>query len=171
MTWLKLSDDWYRVCRGLSDAAFRTHTEAMAWTMDCETGGAISQRDIPRFAESPHVNEAITELIAMGFWTPIGDDFQLVVGMEYQPEPEVLAKRRELTAERQRKYRRKAVGLTPEDMPSPRDETRYKLRDETRYPGRVGSGRDGVPKSVPRQEEQPRASGENPGVDGGEEPW
>ncbi len=44
--WLKLSDDFGVDCArvGLSDAAFRTHTEALLWIMSRENGPMIDSR-------------------------------------------------------------------------------------------------------------------------------
>lgn len=114
MTWTKLSDDFADMCAGLSDAAFRTHVEGLIWTMKRETGGYLSPRDIRRMAESPHADMAVTELINVGWWTVDGQGYRIQHHMEHQPEPDLIAKRRELTAERVRRHRRKKAGLESE---------------------------------------------------------
>lgn len=128
MTWTKLSDDYGDECRDLSDAAFRTHTEALIWAMRRETGGYIEARDVRRFAESPHADAAVDELVAVGWWSIERQGYRIRHHMEHQPEPDLIAKRRELTAERVRKHRRKKAGLESEvpasvDAPRP-DPTR-----------------------------------------------
>lgn len=112
MTWLKLSDDYHDQCATLSDAAYRTHTEALAWTMRRETGGFISDRDIRRFAESEQAEEAVKELLDREFWKPAPGGYRIGHHMEHQPEPDVLAKRRMDAARRQRRYRRKSARLS-----------------------------------------------------------
>lgn len=123
MTWTKLSDDFSDECRHLSDAAFRTHAEGLLWAMRRETGGYLTSRDIARFAESPHAEMAVTELVACGWWSVEGQGYRINHHMEHQPEPDVLAKRRELTADRVRKHRRKKAGLSAES-PGPLDAPR-----------------------------------------------
>jgi hypothetical protein len=136
VTWVKLSDDFAEKAArsGLSDAAFRTHIEALLWTMRRETGGWIRARDIPRFAETKDPEAAVIDLVSAGWWHhPAGDDryphddpdydpgadpdlFRIVANMDDQPEPEVIEARRRKTAERVRKLRRRQAGL-PEDEP------------------------------------------------------
>ncbi|WP_210441507.1 hypothetical protein [Nocardioides xinjiangensis] len=114
MTWTKLSDDFSDECHTLSDAAFRTHVEALIWVMRRETGGHIEARDLKRFAESPHVDLAVTELVSCGWWSVEAQGYRIRHHMEHQPEPDLIAKRRELTAERVKKHRRKKAGLDQE---------------------------------------------------------
>lgn len=116
MTWTKLSDDFADECSSLSDAAFRTHVEALIWTMRRETGGCITMRDVRRFAESPHAEMAVAELVACGWWSIDGQGYLVHHHMEHQPEPDLIAKRRQDTAERVRKHRRKRAGLAEESV-------------------------------------------------------
>jgi hypothetical protein len=141
VTWLKTSDDFPDQCADLSDAAYRTHHEALTWAMRRENAGRLPYREVRRFAESTASHAAVQELVEKGFWKDDGTAYQVIHHMEHQPEPEVIAKRRELAAERQRKSRLKKAGITPM---SQRDTTRDRVRDNTRDPGRVGSGRDGT---------------------------
>lgn len=112
MTWAKLSDDYPDQTARLSDAAFRTHTEGLCWTMRRETGGHIMRRDLLRFAETDLPNEAVAELVSLGYWVEQSDGWRIVHHMEHQPEPDVIRKRRENDAERQRRARRKKAGLS-----------------------------------------------------------
>lgn len=145
MTWTKLSDDFGDQCAALSDAAFRTHVEGLLWTMRRETGGQISARDLRRFAETHDPDVAAAELVAVGWWKPEPNGWRIAHHMEHQPEPDLIARRRELDAGRQRRHRRRKAGLDRDDAApeSRRDST----RDTTRDPGRVGTGRDGTGKS------------------------
>jgi hypothetical protein len=115
VTWLKLPDDFADDCARmkLSDAAFRTHIEGLLWTMRRETGGFLDDRDIARAIETVNPTAAIAELTAVGFWQPLGTGgLRIVHAMQHQPEPDLIAKRREASQERVRKYRRKQAGLT-----------------------------------------------------------
>lgn len=146
MTWTKLGDEFGDECRDLSDAAFRTHVEGLLWTMRRETGGWFDARDVRRFAESPHAGAAVDELVAAGWWSVDGQGYRINHAMRWQVEPEVLAKRRELDAERQRRHRQKKAGLSQ--------------RDATRDPGLVGAGLDGTGKDAYEKKKDTRAKSE-----------
>lgn len=113
MTWTKLSDDFADDCErvGLSPRAAWAHVQGLLWTMRRETGGVLDDIDVRRAIREP---DAIAELVAVGFWEtrPTGG-YVIRHHMEHQPEPDVLAKRREITAERVRKHRRQRAGLGP----------------------------------------------------------
>ena len=143
MTWTKLSDDFGDDCRDLSDAAFRTHTEGLIWAMRRETGGYVDARDVRRFAESPHAQAAVAELVACGWWSIERQGYRINHHMEHQPEPELIARRREMTAERVRKHRLKKAGIDVSNAVPERVT-------------RVGSGRDGsgTPTSNKTQQEE-----------------
>jgi hypothetical protein len=112
MTWTKLSDDFTDQCADLSDAAFRTHVEALVWTMRRETGGYLTMRDVRRMAESPHAEMAVEELVNVGWWSVERQGYRINHHMEHQPEPDVIEARRNLAAERQKRHRRKKAGLS-----------------------------------------------------------
>jgi hypothetical protein len=168
MTWLKVSDDFGDDCARvqLSDAGFRTHVEALCWTMRRETGGRIDAIDLRRFAESERAAEAVQELLDAGFWSRTDSGYMVVHHMEHQPETDVIAKRRKNDAERQRRKRRKDAGLPPDEPASRRDSR----RDNPRDPGRVGSGRDGVTSTaelrLKEEQEQPNNHDQNR-----DDPW
>jgi hypothetical protein len=148
MTWTKLSDDFGDQCAELTDAAFRTHVEGLLWTMRRETGGRLAERDLRRFAECADPQAAAAELVHRGWWKPAADGGWLIVHhLEHQPEPDVIAARRAMAAERQRRKRRKAAQIDKE--PSRRDDS----RDDPRDPGRDGTGRDGTGKAASESDE------------------
>jgi hypothetical protein len=162
VTWVKVSDDFPDDCARveLSDAAFRTHMEGLCWVMRRETGGHIDDLDVRRFAESERAADAIEELIDAGFWTRTDGGYVVVHHMKHQVEPDVIAKRRENDAERQRRKRRKDAGLPPEPETSRRDNPRDVQRDNPRDPGLVGSGLDRVTSTTElrlEEKEQERA--------------
>jgi hypothetical protein len=157
MVWLKMSDDFGDQCAqaGLSDAAFRTHVEGLAWCMRRESGGQLSERDVRRFAESADAESAVQELVRVGFWTKTKGGYVVEHHMDEQVEPEVIARRRKLDAERQRRARLKRVGLGEDGAPPPaaKRESHRKTpsasrRDNTRDPGLGGSGLEPPPHYV-----------------------
>lgn len=71
MTWVKTGtefpDDALDV--ELSDAAYRTHHEAVTWLYKVERNDCyISGAALRRFAGSPHAEIAVQELVALGWW-------------------------------------------------------------------------------------------------------
>lgn len=81
MTWTKTGDEFADDCANvdLSDAAYRTHHEAISWLyrverIDCR----VPTRLVPRFAGSPHVDLAIQELINVGWWRINQQDYEIV---------------------------------------------------------------------------------------------
>ncbi len=81
MSWAKLSDDYSDDCWTLSDQAFRLHTEALVWNgrklLDCR----IPRDDLRRFAT--HL-DAVTELLACGWWSEDGDVYVIRHHAQYQ---------------------------------------------------------------------------------------
>ncbi len=154
MTWLKLSDCFGDDCArvNLGDAAFRVHVEALVWTMRRETDGVIDRLDVRRFAETRHPDAAIAELVAAGFWTVHDEHWRIVHHMEHQPESDVIAKRRDASAERVRKHRRTRAGLSTQDGNGVTDPVTERVT-------RDGTGRDGTGyKLSPTEGEEPPAS-------------
>lgn len=81
MTWSKYGaefwDDLANV--GLSDAAARTHAEAIGWIYRVEqTGLTIPKHLVRRFAGSAEWEVAVTDLVAAGFWQDHGDAYLVV---------------------------------------------------------------------------------------------
>ena len=138
MTWTKLSDSFGDELAGLSDAAFRTHVEGLLWTMRRETDGHLGEREVRRFAETAEPGAAVQELLDHGLWAHKPGGYVVLHHLEHQPEREVMAARRATAADRQARKRRKDAGLGVEVSP------RESRRDDTRDPGRDGSGRAGT---------------------------
>jgi hypothetical protein len=81
MTWTKTGDEFADDCANvdLSDAAYRTHHEAISWLyrverIDCR----VPTRLVRRFAGSPHYELAIQELINLGWWRIAQQDYEIV---------------------------------------------------------------------------------------------
>jgi hypothetical protein len=171
VTWTKLSDDFGDQCAGLSDQAFRTHAEALLWTMRRETGGWVTPRDVQRFAESPGAADAVTELVSCGFWSMVDGGYRIEYGMADQVEVAVIEARRRADALRQQRKRRKAAGLEGDDgdrsrRDTPRDSSRDTHRDDPRDPGLVGSGLDGNPNSTTSLDKRGSTPGDECSVTG-----
>lgn len=113
MTWTKLGDEFADECAraGLSDAAFRTHVEALVWTMRRETGGFLDHRDIRKAIETTNAASAIAELLAVNFWEKVDYGYQVHHHMWCQVEPEVIGKRRDAERLRQQRKRKHANGI------------------------------------------------------------
>lgn len=152
MTWTKIAENFPEDCARvhLSDAAVRTHLEGLVWAMRRENDGRLLSRDLARLADTPDPTAAADELVAVGFWTQLPDGWQIEHQMEHQPESDVIAARRELNAERQRKHRRKGVGLLDPDPDGKPLSRRDEMRDETRDPERSGAERNGSEQEVLR---------------------
>lgn len=80
MTWTKQSDDFADDCWGLSDAAFRLHSEGLIWSnrklLDCR----IPKEDLRRFKRP----EAVTELLETGWWAEEGEVYVIRHHAGYQ---------------------------------------------------------------------------------------
>jgi hypothetical protein len=157
VSWLKLSDTYHRELArlGLSDAAFRTHTEALNGVMDMESGGLLDVFDLPAYCHSRDRDRAVQELLDHGLWVRESDTvYRIVHHMEWQVEPEVLEARRAADAARQARARAKKAGLPPPQ--SRRDVTRDVTRDDPRdhWSGRDGSGLAGEPQDQPSPEDE-----------------
>jgi hypothetical protein len=115
MTWTKLSDTFGSEVSRLSDAAFRMHVEGLLYVMRNETGGLIPTEALGWFAGTEDPGKAVAVLLDRSFWIDRGDAYEVVHHMEHQPEPDVIAKRRENDAKRQARKRRRDAGLPPKE--------------------------------------------------------
>lgn len=92
MTWTKLSDDYADDCDGLSDAAFRLHTEALVWSnrklLDCR----LPKERLERFTSRP---EAATELVNAGWWSDEGTTYVIRHHALYQRTREDVLRQQE----------------------------------------------------------------------------
>ena len=81
MTWTKLGDEFSDECAntGLSDAAYRTHVEAIAWLYRVERMDLhIPKHLLRRFVGSEDWENAVQVLAALGWWRDRGDHYQVV---------------------------------------------------------------------------------------------
>ena len=80
MTWAKYSTEFGDECAAaaLSDSAYRTHSEAIAWIYRLEeTSLRIPKTLLRRFAGSDEYELAAKELAQAGFWRDLGDAWEI----------------------------------------------------------------------------------------------
>ena len=106
MTWVKLGDEISQAAEPLSDAAFRTHIEALAWSARHLLDLQVPFRHLHRFAYCADPDVAAKELVEAGWWEERGDGWY--VGLQY---PEWQLTRIEVEQERikglERQHRRR----------------------------------------------------------------
>lgn len=81
MTWTKFGSEFFDDCAnaGLTDAAVRTHAEAISWVYKVENIELGFPRNlIRRFAGSDRWESAVEELVTVGWWV-VHDDFYVLI--------------------------------------------------------------------------------------------
>jgi hypothetical protein len=138
VTWTKLGDEFPAEARDLSDAAFRTHVEALVWSNTRLLDLRIPKGDLKRFAESLCVDLAVAELVQSGWWRDRGATWD--VGRkhpEWQPSRKSVEEIRAAWRARDRRRRSKRSNKkvlpdpTRPDPGSPRD-SRSDSRSDSR---------------------------------------
>ena len=107
MTFTKLGDEFPAEARTLSDAAFRTHIEALCWSSSRLLDLLIPKHEVRRFAETADPFTAVEELVSAGWWQD-GGDAGWYIGCrfsEWQWDRAHVEHRREQVAEAQRRRR------------------------------------------------------------------
>lgn len=106
MTMTSLGDEFPYEARRLSDAAFRTHTEALVWSSTRLLDLAIPKGDLLRFAYSDGAVVAAEELLRAGWWKDCGDYWHIGERFaEWQQTKQQVERRRE-TNKRNQAHRR-----------------------------------------------------------------
>jgi hypothetical protein len=148
MPWTKIGDELPDEARELSDAAFRTHIEALCWSNRRLLDLAINKRDLKRFAETPHPERAAEELVDMGWWQDTGDAWWIGCRFaDWQVDRVVIEHRRQLSATTTRRNRLHKAGDHSMCSPQRCDAARDRSRDESQPESRdlsPGTGRDGT---------------------------
>lgn len=167
MTWTKLGDEFSDETQDLSDAAFRTHVEALCWSNRRLLDLLIPKRSLKRFAETEDPETAAKELVEAGWWQDTGDAWFIGCRFaEWQLERTVIEHRRTKSAETSRRHRLHKAGdhslCSPDRCPDLRDVSREKSRHVSPGTGRDGSGR--VREALEEGDNSFReSSGETPG--------
>jgi hypothetical protein len=148
MTWTKLGDEWSDEARDLSDAAYRTHVDALGWSNRRGLDLLIPKRDIKRFAETADPDTAIKELEHTGWWDDRGDVWFLGLRFaDWQLERRVVDQRREATALRVRRHRLHEADdhsiCLPKNCTNARAEASRNPSPNALRNGLPGTGRDG----------------------------
>lgn len=81
MTWTKLGDEFTAECGNveLSDAAFRTHVELIAWLYRVEQMDLhIPKSRLSKVLESDHADSAMRELLAQGWYRSHDKHYELL---------------------------------------------------------------------------------------------
>ena len=81
MTYQKIGQEFWDECAhaGLSDAAVRTHAEALGWLYRVESKDLrVPKHLLHRFAGSTEWETAVKDLVAAGFWRDHGDNWVVV---------------------------------------------------------------------------------------------
>lgn len=101
MPWVRF-DDRYPVSRkvgGLSDAAFRLHTEAIFWCARELTDGRIARDELKLVSGIARPDRHVAELVRRGLWDETAGGWQIHDYLDYQPtRAKVLADREKKAA-------------------------------------------------------------------------
>jgi hypothetical protein len=149
VTWTKLGEEWSDAARDLSDAAYRTHVDALCWSNRRGLDLVIPKRDLKRFTETDDPDTAVKELAHAGWWEDQGHAWWVGVHFpDWQVESVVVTKRREQSAITTRRSRLHHIGdhsmCLPKNCPALRssDTSQESSHDVSRErsPGTVRNG-------------------------------
>jgi hypothetical protein len=136
VTWTKLGDELRLEARDLSDAAFRTHIEALLWSGELHLDLRIPEGDLYRFAESGEAGKAAEELVSRGWWRARRDGWYIGCRHpEWQPTWKSVEATRAAWRDRSRRRRRRSKESnkeTTDPYPYPYPDTRSDSRSESR---------------------------------------
>jgi len=158
VTWTKLGDEFPDAAWHLSDAAWRTHAEALLWSNRLLLDLVVPKRHLRRFALSDLADQAAAELVATGWWADDGDCWEIGLRFpEWQRDRVQVEHRRAYLAEAQRRSRRHREGDHSLCLPACKaraTSSRDSTGESTVDPGRAGSGRAGTGNHHQREEQQ-----------------
>lgn len=113
VTWTKFGAEYFDQCAdaGLTDAAFRTHSEAIGWlyriNRDDVKDLSIPDRAIRKFATSDDYEPAVAQLVRVGFWRDEGSHYVLVHHADVV-KSSLVAQRAKLDRDRKAQQNRRA---------------------------------------------------------------
>jgi hypothetical protein len=126
MTWAKYGVEFFDQCAeaGLSDAAVRTHVEALHYLYRLEAMDMrLVKHLVRRFAGSADWEQATKELVAAEFWHDVGDAYVVVHHEDvFRQSLAAQLKKREVEKERQRRNRAKDSAARPDESARGPDE-------------------------------------------------
>ena len=118
MTWAKTGAEFPDECGrdSLSDAAYRTHHEAISWAYSVEQMSLrVPKRLMRHIAYSEDYQDACLELVLLGYWQDRDSEWEIVHHAEVI-RSSIGAKRRQREAERLKKRRQRGK-RKPRDVP------------------------------------------------------
>lgn len=162
MPWVRFDDQFtiHRKVKGLSDAAYRLHTEGIFWCARNLTDGFVPAADLADVATARRPLRHVPELVARKSWHEAGagcDSEQCPAGQhaaagltaadgwvihdywDYQPSKEKVLRERKAKAERQRRWDQKRRGQAVDKPCGELDASRDASRDAA-PPRPEGSG-------------------------------
>ncbi len=90
----------------LTDAAFRTHIEACAWSAARLLDERVPHRDVRRFAETTvEIDNVIAELLAREWWLDLGEHYDIGHRFRWQWTRSQVDAYREREREKKRRQR------------------------------------------------------------------
>jgi hypothetical protein len=156
MSWVKLGDEFADLAEKLSDAAVRTHVEALLWSGRRLLDQLIPKQHLPRFAITADPAAAAAELVDAGWWEDRGDIWYIgLVGGHWQLDRQTVEHDRERHLQRQDRYRRHKRGDHSKCDPKRCDAQ----RDASRDASRDTSSDDGPSRPVPTPQGEGQGKG------------
>lgn len=119
MTLIQLPREAFDENHRLSDAAWRTFTEACSWSTNRQLDGRIPINEVRRFANTPDPAAAIVELIDKEWIFERGDHYELGEHGKLLLTREQQERRREKWREKQRRRRQRATTTGASHLTSP----------------------------------------------------
>ena len=123
MTLIQLPREAFDENHRLSDAAWRTFTEACSWSTNRQLDGIIPINDVPRFANSPDRAAAIDELLDKQWIYERGDHYELGEHSKLLLSRDRQEKRRAKWREKKRKQRQRTTTTGASHLISPQTST------------------------------------------------
>lgn len=106
MPWVRFDDQFplHRKVKGLSDGAFRLHTETIFWCARNMTDGFVPAEDIPSITAVRRPHKFIPELVRRGGWVERADGWQIHDYLDWQPSRAKIEHKQETKANRQSRW-------------------------------------------------------------------
>ena len=123
MTLIQLPREAFDENHRLSDAAWRTFTEACSWSTNRQLDGIIPISDVPRFANSPDRTAAIAELIDKEWIYERSENYELGEHGKLLLTREQQERRRARWREKKRKQRQRTTTTSASHPTSPQTST------------------------------------------------
>lgn len=152
MTWTKLGSEFFPECmhHGLTDAAVRTHAEAIAYLYEVEeTSCRIPKRLVRTFAGSEDYAAGISVLLALDWWAERDAEYEVKHHADVVRQSIVAQqKKRETSKQTSARYRqKKAQEQSTDDTSGTTEVTRHVTPDADRQTDKqLGAGPTAVCK-------------------------